>query len=125
MTILKAAPRLLISAIVQRNWNLLALTLDLSVPPLSLLGVLVLASFVVTGLAAIFGISPAAFYVSAGSFFAFVAAGVLSWLNCGRDILPFARVLSIINYAFRKVPLYCNILINRIEAQWIRTDRTK
>ena len=125
LTIFKAAPGLLVSAIARRNWYLLALTLDLAVPPLSLLAVLVLGSFLVTGLAALFGISPTAFYVSTASLLAFAAAGVLSWLKCGRDILPSGSILAIPNYAFRKVPLYCNILVNRIEAQWIRTDRTK
>ena len=48
MTIFKAAPGLLVSAIARRNWYLLALTLDLAVPPLSLLAVLVLGSFLVT-----------------------------------------------------------------------------
>ena len=43
--ILKNAPRLFYLAIARHNWRLLALTLDLVVPPLSLLGILVVGVF--------------------------------------------------------------------------------
>ena len=43
--ILKTAPRLLTKAVTRRDLDLLAITLDLAVPPLSLLGMLVLGIF--------------------------------------------------------------------------------
>src|SRR5450432_1851679 len=46
--ILKTAPRLLFLAIKRRNLDLLVLTLDLAVPPLSLLGLLIVGIFVLT-----------------------------------------------------------------------------
>src|SRR5205807_5179328 len=43
--ILSAAPALLLRAIARREWKLLALTLDMTIPPLSLLAMLVLTMF--------------------------------------------------------------------------------
>ena len=52
--ILTAVPRLLFEAIAHRNFDLLALTLDLLIPPLSLLGVLAFGTFILTSLTAAF-----------------------------------------------------------------------
>jgi len=57
--ILKAAPRLLLQSIARRNFDLLALTLDCLIPPLSLLGLLIIAMLVATSIAAFFGLSAA------------------------------------------------------------------
>jgi hypothetical protein len=56
---------------------MLALTLDLPVPPLSLLGIPVVGMFVAAALAAIFGHSPAALTVSTANLLAFLLAAFL------------------------------------------------
>jgi cellulose synthase/poly-beta-1,6-N-acetylglucosamine synthase-like glycosyltransferase len=124
-TILRIAPRFLCLAIARRNWALLALTLDLAVPPLSLLAMLVLGMFVAAALAAFFDFSSAALVVSAASLLAFVLAAFLAWLKCGRDILPPRAIWSIAPYVLGKLPLYRHVLSKRLESRWIRTDRTK
>jgi cellulose synthase/poly-beta-1,6-N-acetylglucosamine synthase-like glycosyltransferase len=123
--ILTTAPRLLWIAVVRRNWGLLALTLDLAVPPLSLLAILLIGMFVVAGLAVALGSSSAALTVSTASLLTFMVATFLSWMRCGRDILPPGAILSIAPYVLGKLPLYRHILSRRTDAQWIRTDRTK
>jgi cellulose synthase/poly-beta-1,6-N-acetylglucosamine synthase-like glycosyltransferase len=124
-TILSAVPRLLWRAIAQRNWQLLALTLDLAVPPLSLLGMLLIGMLGVAALAAIVVCSSITLTITAASLFAFLLANFLAWFRCGRDVLPPRAILSIGPYLFGKLVLYRDILSSGSDAQWIRTDRTK
>jgi cellulose synthase/poly-beta-1,6-N-acetylglucosamine synthase-like glycosyltransferase len=123
--ILKTAPRLLTSAIARRDWDLLAITLDLAIPPLSLLGMLVLGIFGFSLLCAISGYSIAALAISAASLLAFAIATFLAWLKCGRDVVPPRALLLIPSYAFRKLKLYRQFLFGKIDSRWTRTDRSK
>jgi cellulose synthase/poly-beta-1,6-N-acetylglucosamine synthase-like glycosyltransferase len=65
VTILKLAPRLLYLAISRGKLGLLALTLDLIVPPLSLLAVLLVLMFVISGIAAALGLGSTALIINA------------------------------------------------------------
>ncbi len=124
-TILASVPRLTAIALARRDRDLLALALDLSVPPVSLLAMLVFGSF---GLCLLFSLSYgsfAALYVSSASVLAFSAAGLLAWLWCGRDVVPMSSLLMIPSYAVRKLSLYCQIAFGNIDSHWIRTDREK
>jgi cellulose synthase/poly-beta-1,6-N-acetylglucosamine synthase-like glycosyltransferase len=123
--ILKAAPRLLAKAVVRRDLDLFAIALDLSVPPLSLLAIMVLGVFCLSLLDAIFGQSFPALFISAFSLLAFIVATFLAWLKCGRDVVPLRAILLIPSYAFRKVRLYRQFIFGKTNSQWTRTDRTK
>jgi cellulose synthase/poly-beta-1,6-N-acetylglucosamine synthase-like glycosyltransferase len=123
--ILTTFPRLFRKAIAHRDWNLLALTLDLAVPPLSLLAILVIGMFAVAASYEILGFSSLALTMSAATLMAFVLAAFLAWLKCGRDIVPVSAVLSIALYILGKLGIYRVKLLNKTDAQWIRTDRTK
>ena len=123
--ILTTAPRLLCNAFAYRDWNLLALTLDLAVPPLSLLAILVIGMFTVAAIYAALGFSSSALAVSAVSLVAFVLAACLAWIKCGRDVVPVGAVLSIPLYILGKLGLYHVKLFSKTDAHWIRTDRTK
>jgi cellulose synthase/poly-beta-1,6-N-acetylglucosamine synthase-like glycosyltransferase len=122
-TLLKAAPRLIYTAVVRRNFNLLPLAIDLAVPPLSLLGLLVTGLFATAALAALIGFSRIPLMVSAASLLGLSAAVVLTWLTYGRDILPARAILLIPGYVARKLPHYGRILSGKAAANWIRTDR--
>jgi hypothetical protein len=124
-TIRRTAPRLLIDALTRRNWDLLALALDLSVPPLSLLGILILGMIGVSGLAASLGSSSVALVVSIASLFAFAIATFLAWFRCGRDVLPVGAILWTIPYIIGKLTLYSELVLGKISSEWIRTDRRK
>jgi cellulose synthase/poly-beta-1,6-N-acetylglucosamine synthase-like glycosyltransferase len=124
-TILTFVPRLLWRSIMHGNWQLLALTLDLAVPPLSLLGVLLAAMFMITGLAAFFGLSSVSLAISVVNLLAFLFATFLAWLKYGRQVLPPIALLSVTPYAFGKISFYLRVLFNKMDARWIRTDRTK
>jgi len=121
----KTAPRLLFQAISHRNLDLLALTLDLLVPPLSLLGLLIVGSFALTFLAAALGLSLVPLVIASLNLLMFGFAVLLAWLKFGQDILP-ARVLSSLGrQVLGKFRIHGEILRGRTAAVWIRTDRGK
>lgn len=123
--ILSSVPRLLGDALAHRNWSLLALTLDLAVPPLSLLAILVIGMFAIAFFSSLFGSSSLALAVSVATMLVFLLATCLAWLKCGRDILPMHAFLLIVPYILRKIGLYTSVLSNETDAPWIKTDRTK
>jgi glycosyltransferase involved in cell wall biosynthesis len=124
-TIIAAAPNLIFVAILRANFDLLALALDIVVPPLSLLGILVSGMLVLAGVTALLGLSSLAMIVSIASLAGFVSAIVISWLSFGRDILPLGAIPLIASYVIKKIPIYLQILLHKSESQWIRTDRRK
>jgi cellulose synthase/poly-beta-1,6-N-acetylglucosamine synthase-like glycosyltransferase len=121
--ILKSVPRLLLRSIARRNIDLLALTLDLLIPPLSLLGLLVVGVFVVTSIAALFGLSVVSLWTAAVNVVLFAAAVGLAWAKFGRDLLPAGLFLSIGPLVVRRIRLYAGLLLGRTASHWIRTDR--
>jgi cellulose synthase/poly-beta-1,6-N-acetylglucosamine synthase-like glycosyltransferase len=123
--ILEGMPRFLATAIARRNWNLLALTLDMAVPPLSLLAMLVVGMFLIAGLASLLGLAPVALIISTASCLLFFISAVIAWLKFGREVLPARAILSIPAYALGKAGLYRRIFSRRDAARWVRTDRTK
>jgi len=124
-TILGAVPRLICRAIAQRNIPLLALALDLAVPPVSLLGILLAGTWGITLLAALVGTGRIALLVITTAGLAFLSASILAWLKCGRDVLPLTAISLVLQYVLGKLSLYCRIIFKHRHTPWIRTDRTK
>ena len=123
--ILTMVPRLIVVAVRQANLDLLALTLDVAVPPLSFLGILVVAASIVSVLATVLGFPSTAILVSIASLTAFTIGVLLSWLKFGRDVLPPSAILLIAPYIITKLPLYGRILFQRSRSEWIRSDRKR
>jgi len=121
--ILARVPRLIISAIARRNLGLLAMALDLAIPPLVLLGLLTTSVLLLASLLAWLGGSCAALIISAASFAAFITAILASWLVFARDILRPHVLLLIAPYALQKLGIYRSFLLGGRVSQWIRTDR--
>jgi cellulose synthase/poly-beta-1,6-N-acetylglucosamine synthase-like glycosyltransferase len=121
--ILAQTPHLLAAAIRRRSLGLFAMALDLAVPPLVLLGFLCAGVLVLSGLAALAGLSPIALYVSTASFVALLTAVFLSWVSFGRDILPLRSIWSLGPYALQKLRLYYRVSSGGRISQWNRTDR--
>ena len=123
--IVTIVPRLLCRALVSRNWNLIALTLDLAVPPLSLLALLAMGMAAVAAVCTLLGASSSALILSIVALLVFLLAAFLAWLKCGRDVVPMGAVLSIPLYILGKLGLYRIKVSNKAAAEWIRTDRAK
>jgi cellulose synthase/poly-beta-1,6-N-acetylglucosamine synthase-like glycosyltransferase len=121
--ILKTVPRLLFTAVTRQNRDLLVLTLDLLVPPLSLLGLLIVGTLVLSSLAAILGLPLAALIISTANLAVFALAIISAWRNFGRDVLPARVLVSVGPSIVGKLRLYGQMLLGRTAVQWVRTDR--
>jgi hypothetical protein len=113
----------LFEVIRRQNWELLALTLDLLVPPLSLLGILIVGMFVVTAAGALFGGPPASLLIAAANLVFFIFSVLLAWLKFGREILPGRVFLSTGPLVLKRLGLYGRMLLGRTVGHWVRTDR--
>jgi cellulose synthase/poly-beta-1,6-N-acetylglucosamine synthase-like glycosyltransferase len=121
-TLLGQAPRLVKAAFRQRRLDLLALALELSVPPLSLLFLLWVATLagLVGGWWAGGSALPAVVLAAGGC--AVVLSILAAWAHFGRERLPLRSLLAAPLYILWKVPIYVAFLL-RPQRAWIRTER--
>jgi cellulose synthase/poly-beta-1,6-N-acetylglucosamine synthase-like glycosyltransferase len=116
------APRYLLRGLTTGNWRLLAMTLDLCVPPTALLMLLSVLTWICAAL--VFELSGSTLALGAASL-ALLLIGIAvfsSWLRYGRERLPFSALLLGVIYALRKIPLYARFLVAR-QMDWVRSRR--
>jgi cellulose synthase/poly-beta-1,6-N-acetylglucosamine synthase-like glycosyltransferase len=123
LAMISVVPSLIIAAVARGNLGLLALALDLVVPPLSLLAVLLAGVLFLAVVATLCGLSSLPLTIALLCSLGFGLAVFLGWLVHGRDVLPPSAAVSIAPYVFRKLSMYCRILTGRTTALWTRTDR--
>lgn len=121
-TILTQVPKLLKAAWSQKRFDLLAIALDLSVPPLSLLIMVWLGVTVLAALTGLLGISWWPTWVLAIEGVFIMTAILCAWMRFGRAELPARTLLAIPFYVLWKIPLYFAFLV-RPQTEWVRTDR--
>lgn len=121
-TILTQVPRLLKAALAQKRFDLLAIALDLSVPPLSLLVMLWMAVLIVSVLAGFLGFTWLPALILALEGFMIFAAILGGWAKFGRSELPAQTLLAVPLYVLWKIPLYFAFILKR-QTEWVRTDR--
>ena len=121
-TLLTQTPRLTTASVKQKRIDLLAIALDLSVPPLSLLVAIWLAAFAASLLAATFGTSPIPAILLAVQGILILVSIVGAWAKFGRADISGSTLLSVPFYILWKIPLYFGFLLNR-QTKWIRTER--
>lgn len=121
-TLLTQVPRLFQASIGQKRFDLLALALDMCVPPLSLLVMIWLAVTGVAIFAATLGVSgiPAIILSLEGLLILISIVG--AWAKFGRADLPVLTLLSVPFYIVWKIPLYFSFLWRR-QTKWVRTER--
>lgn len=121
-TIRSQAPRLLGGFLKSGRLPLLAMLLELAVPPLSLVVAAAIAFALVAGGFAALGFSAAPLIIVLSAT-AFAGLGLFAaWLRFGREVLPWRVALSIPGYVLSKMPLYRRFLVAP-EAAWVRTER--
>jgi cellulose synthase/poly-beta-1,6-N-acetylglucosamine synthase-like glycosyltransferase len=119
-TLRRELPRLLWTGARHRRADVLALALDLCVPPLSLLA---MAWAVVLPLAACAGGGPQWPALTLGITGGLMALALLAvWFKFARWTLPLASLLAAPLYLLWKVPLYVGIAL-RPPTGWVRTPR--
>jgi len=120
--ILSDAPSLLLEGLTKMRLSLLAMGLDLSVPPLALLMLLVTGIWLTTALWYIFSARPLPLVLAtiAGALLAFSV--LLSWARWGRQIVSLGTLAMAVIYALWKIPLYIKFIAAR-QLEWVRSKR--
>jgi cellulose synthase/poly-beta-1,6-N-acetylglucosamine synthase-like glycosyltransferase len=118
-------PALIRKALITRNLDLLALSLDMAVPPLSLLAIILLLNLGFNLIAVTFVNSFAPFVASIVLIGLFVLAVFYAWGKFGRDLVSMVDFLSVPFYIGKKLPSYIILLFSKSPAIWIRTRRDK
>lgn len=121
-TMLSEIPRLLWHAIRRARIDLLALALDLAVPPLSLLVLLLAAVQVIAMIAGFLTAQWTAAWLNGASLAAIGVAVFLTWMLHGRAIVPLGVFLRIPLYIIWKIPLYAAFVVSR-QTTWNRSAR--
>jgi cellulose synthase/poly-beta-1,6-N-acetylglucosamine synthase-like glycosyltransferase len=122
-TLFDHAPSLLKQGIAQGRAELIALALDLMVPPLSLLVISLGAGLVLCAGATLLGASPLPAAVFGASMLA-IACGVLAgWYAHGRKLVRARELLAIPLYVIWKLPLYFSFFARGRHHAWERTER--
>jgi len=120
--IVDTLPSLILNSIRKRDYKLLSLALDLAIPPLTLLAVIVISSFLIASLAfVIFGVN-FTFYLSVFTLCLFVFTVFMAWVMFGREILSFKDMISLPKIMLMKIPLYLRFFRKR-QKKWERTER--
>jgi hypothetical protein len=121
-TLLTQSPRLATASVQQQRFDLLAIALDLSVPPLSLLVAIWLAAFAASILATIIGASPIPAILLAVQGLLILVSIVSAWAKFGRADISGSTLLSVPFYILWKIPLYLGFLL-KLQTKWVRTER--
>jgi cellulose synthase/poly-beta-1,6-N-acetylglucosamine synthase-like glycosyltransferase len=120
--IVKDGPRLIWHGIKSANLGMLALALDMCVPPLALLTLLTLAltMLALLGMAVTQEVMP---WVTAVMILVMLGVSVLlAWAKFGRQILAFSSLIYAPIYAMLKVPVYLKFMVKR-QVEWVRSRR--
>ncbi|MFK0310286.1 glycosyltransferase family 2 protein [Pseudomonas sp. NPDC090233] len=120
--VLAEGPGLIGRALKQGNWPLLAMTIDLLVPPLALLSLAMMVVFVLAWSAfLLLGVLTPALIATAN--LALLGTAVLlAWWRFSRELIPFSVLLYAPFYAAKKIPLYLGFLLKR-QVEWVRSKR--
>ena len=121
-TLLKSGLPLLARGIFTLRPKLILLGLELTVPPLSLLVMIISALAALTAAGVLVGLSiyPASIALTS---LIFVSIGTLAgWWTVGRDIIPAHQIPVAAWYALCKIPIYFTAMLKR-QTGWVRTAR--
>ena len=120
--IVAEGPRYFLRALRTGNLQLLALVLDMCVPPLALLTMgVVLATFVGL-LCFVLGGGLGVLLFALLPPLCLVTAIMLAWARFGRSVVSFGRLAYAPLYALKKIPLYMKFLLSR-QVDWVRSKR--
>ena len=115
-------PRLLAQALMRRDGALVALSLDLMVPPLAALA-LALGAALMFG-AAWWGLASDVrpFALAVFAFTLFGAGVTMAWWRGGRHLVSLRELLALPLYVAAKIPMYVRLFTKR-QVEWVRTKR--
>jgi cellulose synthase/poly-beta-1,6-N-acetylglucosamine synthase-like glycosyltransferase len=121
-SILSDGPKLLAQAVIRRDAALAAIALDLSVPPLALLGMLIAVSWAVSLLLELTAHDYVPLFVASLAALLFGSAVMMSWVRFGRRTVSGRDLALAAFYAICKLPLYLRFLL-KPQSKWVRSKR--
>uniref|UniRef100_Q07SN4 Glycosyl transferase, family 2 n=1 Tax=Rhodopseudomonas palustris (strain BisA53) TaxID=316055 RepID=Q07SN4_RHOP5 len=121
--LIRTAPALLWLGATRRNIELVALALDLAIPPLVLLGVMLMTITIISAGSVLFGFTPKATLIAAAGLMVYLTALVISWWRWGRDLLTLRSLGQLAPYALARLKSYARLISRGATAEWIRTER--
>ena len=120
--LMSEVPRLFVSSLFKRNISLLALTLDLSVPPLALLTLLTAAVWCCSAILFLFTKAILPIGLASADVAFLILAVLISWHRYGRQTISLGKLALAVVYALWKIPLYARFLVAR-QISWVRSKR--
>lgn len=120
--LMQDAPPMIVQSLVRRSLPLLALGLDLCVPPIALL--VLLASAVWVAAALVYALEgPVGPLLTASAELTLLGCCVLiGWMRFARDVISAKSLAFAPVYALAKIPLYARFLVAR-QIDWVRSKR--
>lgn len=115
-------PKLLSQAIRQGRLDLLALALELSVLPITLQVMAVVAIALLSLVIALVGLSWLPVYLALGALICLMTGISLAWVGYGRADLSLRDILGVPAYMLSKFSIFSKFL-TKPEQTWIRTER--
>jgi cellulose synthase/poly-beta-1,6-N-acetylglucosamine synthase-like glycosyltransferase len=122
-TLLDRGPRLLWRGLRRGRRDLVALGLDLMVPPLALLVLAQTLVVLVSAVAYGMGAAGAPLMLGLASIGLLTLGVAVAWWVFARRLLPWQRLLAVPAYVMWKVPLYLTFMVGRRARGWRRTRR--
>ena len=115
-------PKSFCMAILKTSKNILAMSLDLTVPPLALLSLITALLFIASFLVMAIYNTKVAFFLCLTILVMLIFTTFIAWFRWGRKVVSFLDLFLIPFYIVSKVPLYLSAVFKR-QKEWIRTDR--
>ena len=116
------APGYFVDAIMRMDLSLLALTLDMCVPPLALLSLGIMGLGVAGLIFLLFSANAGPLLIALTLLMVLAATVFIAWVRFGMQMLPLRLLLYAPFYALGKIPLYAGFLIKR-QVEWVRSKR--
>ena len=123
-TMLSHAPRLLLRGLTGCSPRLVAMGLDLTVPPMALLVVALLAWSAVCSTVFFADAAVWPFWLAVSAFASVALGTLVAWGVHGRQTLPLRHLLCVPLYVAWKIPLYVAFFARRGQRSWNRTARS-
>ncbi|HET7850693.1 MAG TPA: hypothetical protein VFL51_16690, partial [Pseudolabrys sp.] len=121
-TAIRYLPRLFGKFRRSGNVRLLAMMLDLAIPPLALLLLLLTVHVVLATTLCVFGGSVIPLTLGLANYALLITSVGLAWWRYGRNVVSLRTLAFAPIYAVRKVPLYLRLFANR-QTEWVRGKR--
>ena len=121
--VVELVPAAIVESVRARNLPLMALAIDMALPPLSLLVIAIVFSQILGGIALMLGAPSTVVIIPTLSALLLAIGVAIGWSVIGRDVLPLRELARLPLHVVEKASLYRMIASGKSTSAWIRTDR--